>query len=187
MVYDLRDCVATIPPYPHYIGERGDGHDVASAISYPDSMWVVRPQLFFPCTLRPTVQPRVATTVILKTLLSTWFSSAPLRIFSFTPLGPWRRTELESCMSPLLSRLSTLAGQRTFWGGCHSFRAFFMATPPLPFQTSTLLDGSRPSNSGVQTALARDRAGAAMFIRSTPGCGTLVGPSPARLGDPPGQ
>ncbi len=40
---------------PHYIGERGDGYDVASAISDPDSLWVasVRPQLFFQCTLRP--------------------------------------------------------------------------------------------------------------------------------------
>ena len=44
MVYDLWDCVATIPPYSHYIGERGDGHDVASAISNLDS-------IFFRCTL----------------------------------------------------------------------------------------------------------------------------------------
>jgi hypothetical protein len=53
MAYDFQDCVATIPPYPHYIGERGDDYDVASAISDPDSLWVVRPQLFFKCTLRP--------------------------------------------------------------------------------------------------------------------------------------
>jgi hypothetical protein len=56
MSYDLQDCVATIPPDPHYIGEHGDGYDVVSAISDPDSMWVVplvRPQLFFKCTLRP--------------------------------------------------------------------------------------------------------------------------------------
>jgi hypothetical protein len=53
MSYDLQDCVATIPPFQHYIGERGDGYDVASAISDADSMWVVRPQLFFKCTLRP--------------------------------------------------------------------------------------------------------------------------------------
>ena len=49
----MQDCVATIPPYPHYVGERGDGYDVASAVSDSDSMWVVRPQLFFKCTLRP--------------------------------------------------------------------------------------------------------------------------------------
>ena len=53
MVYDSQDCVATIPPYPHYIGDRGADYDVASSISDPDSMWIVRPQLFFSCTLRP--------------------------------------------------------------------------------------------------------------------------------------
>jgi hypothetical protein len=53
VVYDLQDCVATIFPYPHYTGDRGDDYDVASAISDPDSMWVVRPQLLFQCTLRP--------------------------------------------------------------------------------------------------------------------------------------
>ena len=47
----------------------------------------------------------------------------------------------------------------------------------LPFHTSTLLDRNRPSNSGVLTALARNRAGAAMCMRSTHGCGTLAGPS----------
>ncbi len=50
--------------------------------------------------------------------------------------------------------------------------------------------------SGVLTALARDRAGAAMCMRSTPGCGTLAGPSlvlvdfrwskPKKLADVPG-
>ncbi len=36
---------------------------------------------------------------------------------------------------------------------------------------------SRPLNSDVPTEPARDHAGAAMFMRSTPGCGTLAGPS----------
>ena len=45
--------MATIPPYPYYIGERGDGYDVAAALFDPDCMWIVRPQLFFHCTLRP--------------------------------------------------------------------------------------------------------------------------------------
>jgi hypothetical protein len=78
----------------------------------------------------PSMQSEVATIVVQKTFMSSWFSSAPLRIFAFTPLAPWRQTELGSCMNPLLSQLSMLAGQRTFLGGCHSFRAFFMATPP---------------------------------------------------------
>ena len=49
----MQDCVATIPPYPYYIGDRDGHYDVAAAISDPDSMWIVRPQLFFSCTLRP--------------------------------------------------------------------------------------------------------------------------------------
>ena len=48
-----QDCVATILPYPHYIGNRGADFDVASAISDPDSVWIVRPQLYFQCTVRP--------------------------------------------------------------------------------------------------------------------------------------
>ncbi len=52
-------------------------------------------------------------------------------------------------MNPLLSLLCMLAGQRTSLDGCHSFLASLMATPPLPFLTSTLHDRSRPSNSGV--------------------------------------
>ena len=53
MVYDSQDCLATIPPYLHYICDRGADYDVASSISDPDSMWIVRQQLFFSCTLRP--------------------------------------------------------------------------------------------------------------------------------------
>ena len=52
-VYVPQDCVATIPPYPHYIRDRGADFDVASAISDPDSVWIVRPQLFFQCTVHP--------------------------------------------------------------------------------------------------------------------------------------
>jgi hypothetical protein len=45
--------LATIPPHPFYIGERDDDYDVAESLFDPDSMWFVRPQLFFHCTLRP--------------------------------------------------------------------------------------------------------------------------------------
>jgi hypothetical protein len=45
--------LATIPPHPFYIGERDDDYDVADLLFDPDSMWFVRPQLFFHCTLRP--------------------------------------------------------------------------------------------------------------------------------------
>jgi hypothetical protein len=45
--------LATIPPHPFYIGERDDNYDIAESLFDPDSMWFVRPQLFFHCTLRP--------------------------------------------------------------------------------------------------------------------------------------
>ncbi len=48
-----QDCLATIPPHPFYIGDRDDNYDVAAYLFDPDSMWFVRPQLFFHCTLRP--------------------------------------------------------------------------------------------------------------------------------------
>ncbi len=50
LVYCSQDCLATFPHYHHYIDS---GADVASSISDPDSMWSVRLQLFFKCTLRP--------------------------------------------------------------------------------------------------------------------------------------
>ena len=31
----MQDCVATIPPYPHYFDDRDDGNDVAAALSDP--------------------------------------------------------------------------------------------------------------------------------------------------------
>ena len=131
MLYDSQDCLATIPPYPHYIGDRGADYDVASSISDQDSMWIVCPQHFFKCTLRPLNA----------------------------------------------TKHDMLAGQRISLGGCHSFRASLTATPPLPFLTSMLHDRSRPSNLGVPTVKALHHAWAAMFMRSTHGCGTLAGPS----------
>ena len=112
----------------------------------------------------PTTQPEVATTSMPKTFLSTWSSSVPLRIFC--------------CMNRRLSPLSMLAGWKTFLLGCHCFLAFLMATQHQLFHTSTLDDKSRPSNSGVQTAKALHHAEAAMYMRSTTGCGTLADPSP---------
>ena len=92
-------------------------------------------------------------------------------------MAPWRQMELGSCTSPLLSLPSMSAELRTFLGGCHSFRAFLTETQHLLFHTSMLHDRSRPLHSAVLTDQARDLAGAAMFTRSTPGCGTLADPS----------
>ena len=68
-----------------------------------------------------------------------------------------------------------LSGWKTSLGRCHSFLASLMATPPLLFHTITMGYSSRPSNSGVVTVKAH--VGAAMYTRSTHGCGTLAGPS----------
>jgi len=126
----------------------------------------------------PPTQSEVATTSMPKTFLSTWSSSVPLRIFSCEQLELWSQMELESCMNRRLSPLSMLAGWKTFLLGCHCFLAFLMATQHQLFHTSTLDDKSRPSNSGVLTAKALHRAGAAMYMRSTTGCATLADPSP---------
>ena len=45
--------MATIPPHPFYIGECDDEYDVAESLFDQDSMWFVRPQLFFHCKLCP--------------------------------------------------------------------------------------------------------------------------------------
>ena len=120
----------------------------------------------------PPTRLGVATTSMPKTLLSTWSSSAPLRTFACEQLAQWSQMELGSCMNPHLSPLSMLAGWKTFLGGCHSFLALLMASPHVLFRISTRDDRSRPSNSDVLTAKALHHAGAAMYMRSTTGCGT---------------
>jgi hypothetical protein len=37
----------------NYAAQRDDNHDIAQSLFYLDSMWFVRPQLFFNCMLRP--------------------------------------------------------------------------------------------------------------------------------------
>jgi hypothetical protein len=75
-----------------------------------------------------------------------------------------------------------LAGWTTFLDGRHSFCASSKATPPLPFLTGTQHDESLPSNPAVQTVKDLHHAGAAMFTRSTHGCGILAGPRPEMEG-----
>ena len=48
----LQDVIAVIPPYPYYVGDR-QGFDVLHEVRDPDSVWFVRPQLFFECSFRP--------------------------------------------------------------------------------------------------------------------------------------
>ena len=123
----LQDCVATIPPHPHYIGPRDSQYDVAASISDPDSMWIVRPQLYFSCTLRP-----------LNAAVDRYNNSSediPLDLvfFSafedcFASLVPWKVRESESFTSPPPFRLSMLAGLRMLSVGFHSIHASWMAT-----------------------------------------------------------
>ena len=80
------------------------------------------------------------------------------------PLNAWMRVTnfnvLKSCPKTLL---------RTYYP-CHC--------PQIhKGQTSTLRDRVGTSNSAVLTDLARDRAEAAMYMRSTLGFGTLASPS----------
>ena len=44
--------IAVIPPYPYYVGDRRR-FDVLHELRDPDSVWFVRPQLFFDCSFRP--------------------------------------------------------------------------------------------------------------------------------------
>ena len=176
-IYCLQDCLATIPPYPYYIGDRGAGYDGVASIADPDSMWIVRPQLFFTCTVRPPHATRGRHNKYAEDIALNLVFFSALRTFACEQLAQWSQTELGSCMNPRLSPLSMLAGWKTFLGGCHSFLAFLMATPHLLFHISMLDDRSRPSNSDVLTAKALHHAGAAMYMRSTTGCGTLAGPS----------
>ena len=107
----------------------------------------------------------------------TWFFSVLLRIFAFKPLAPWRQMAFESFANPLLSLLTMLAEFGTFLDGCHSFLASLIETPHLLFRTNTHLGRNRRMILGVLTVKGRDPAGAVMFTRATPGCGTLAGPS----------
>ena len=134
----MQDCVATIPPYPHYIGDRDDDYDVAAALSDPDSMWIVHPQLFFSCTLRPLDARWIATKNRLMTYLSTWFFSVPLRTFAYAAQAPRSPTESESFTSTPPFPPSMLARLRIFLVKYHYFHASLMAAPPPPFQTSML-------------------------------------------------
>ena len=44
--------IAVIPPYPYYVCDRRR-FDVLHELRDPDSVWFVRPQLFFNCSFRP--------------------------------------------------------------------------------------------------------------------------------------
>ena len=101
MLYVSQDSLATIPHYHHYIGDSGADYDVATSISDPDSMWIVRPQLFFSCTLRPLNANK-------RDCYNSCQENIPLDLVFFSAcedlrlLAQWSQMALGSCMNPLL-------------------------------------------------------------------------------------
>jgi hypothetical protein len=84
----------------------------------------------------------------------------------------WRQ-----CMSPHLFPRSTSEGLRTSSAESLSFHAFWTEMQPQLFHISTAADSGTLLSAAVPMVRALPRGGAAMFTRSTPGCGTLDGPS----------
>ncbi len=173
----LHDCLASIPPYPFYIRERDNDYDVAESLFDLDRMWFVRPQPFVHCTLllMGTAAGRyiAATTVPTRTSRSTWFSWN----FAWRLLESWNRKEFTGCTSPHLFPRSMSEGLRTSSAESLSFHAFWTEMQPQLFHISTAADSWTLLSAVVPIVRALPRGGAAMFTRSTPGCGILDGPS----------
>ncbi len=123
----MQDCVATTPPYPHYVGYHDDGYNVAAALSDPDSMWIVRPQLFFSCTVCQLTARVDSYNNSPDDIPLDLVFSVPLKIFTCNSLALWSLTESESFTGPPQFLPSTLDWLRTFLAGFHSFHASLMA------------------------------------------------------------
>ncbi len=89
----------------------------------------------------------------------------------------WNRREFTEYTSPHLFPLSTAGGLRTSTAEFHSFHALWTEMQPQLFHISTAADGRTLLSAAVLMVQAQAHGGAAMFTRSTPGCGTLDGPS----------
>jgi hypothetical protein len=91
----------------------------------------------------------------------------------------WNRKEFTGCTSPHLFPLSTSEGPglRTSSAEYLSFHAFWTEMQPQLFHISTAAVRGTLLSAAVPMVRTLPRGGAAMFTRSTPGCGTLDGPS----------
>jgi hypothetical protein len=89
----------------------------------------------------------------------------------------WNRKEFTDYTSPHLFPRSTSEGLTTFLAESLSFHAFWTEIQPQLFHISTAADSWTLLSAAVPMVRALPRGGAAMFMRSTPGCGTLDGPS----------
>ena len=141
--------MASIPPHPNYIGPCDAEYDVAASISYPDSMWIVQPQLYFSCTLRS-----------LNAAVNCYYNF--FRAFEDLLLcitGTMESKAGRSFTSPLLFLLAEL---RIFSVGFHTFHASWMATQLQLFLTNKQLDRVRTLHSALLMDLSRDCSEAAM-------------------------
>ncbi len=172
--------MATIPPDPHYISDRDDGNDIAAALSDPDSMWIVRPQMFFSCTVRPLTSrvDRYNNPPDDIPLDLVFFSAFQVLHLQFTGTMEFNRIRKLYEPSPVPALYVGLV--EDLLGRVPLFSCFLDGTPPQ-FHSSTLLDRDETSHSAVlpvtDIMMGPKRAEAAMCMRSTPGCGTLDGPS----------
>jgi hypothetical protein len=94
----------------------------------------------------------------------------------------WNRKEFTGCTGPHLFPRSTSEGLRTSSAESLSFHAFWTEMQSQLFHISTAADSGTLLSAAVQMVRALPRGGAAMLTRSTPGCGTLDGPSLAWAG-----
>jgi hypothetical protein len=137
-------------------------------------MWFVHPQLFFHCTLRPIGTVTGSD--------NSSYEDIQLNLVFFSPfeklrLESWNQKEFTRYASPHLFPRSTSEGLTTSSAESLSFHAFWTEMQPQPFHISTAADSGMLLSTAVPMVRALPSKGAAMFTRSTPGCGTLDGPS----------
>jgi hypothetical protein len=87
-------------------GDRDYGYDVAAALSDPEGVWIVRPQLFFSCTVRPLTAGVDRYNNSPDDIPLDLVFSVPLRTFACNSLALWSLTESESFTSPTRFLLS---------------------------------------------------------------------------------
>jgi hypothetical protein len=139
-------------------------------------MWFVRPQLFFHCTLRPigAVTGR----------FNRSNEDIPHDLIFFSPFEELRLKAAGVMESNRIHRVYQPSPVPTLYVGRVEdllsrvpFHAFWTEMQPQLFHISTAADRRTLLSAAVPMVLALPHGGAAMFTRSTPGCGTLDGPS----------
>jgi hypothetical protein len=157
------------------IGERDDNYEVAESLFDPDSMWFVLPQLFFHCTLRPIGAVTGS--------FNRSNEDIQLDLIFFSPFEELRLKAAGVMESKGIHRVYEPSPVPTLYFG--RVEDLLGRVPLVPcfldgnalFHISTAADRRTHLSAAVPMMLAQPHGGAAMFTRSTPGCGTLDGPS----------